>query len=46
MNYPMNEVNFLIKFDLKHEAGHHLKLRYNWFLPQGAAYETKDTDTA
>ena len=42
----MNEVNFLIQFDLKHEAGHHFKLRYNWLVPQGAAYETKDTDTA
>ena len=28
---PVNEVNFKLTFDVKHEGGHYLKLKFNWF---------------
>lgn len=27
----MNEVNFKLTFDVKHEAGHYLKFKFDWF---------------
>ena len=27
----VNEVNFKLQFDVKHEGGHYLKLKFNWF---------------
>jgi hypothetical protein len=31
--------------DLKHEAGHNLKIRYDWMHSQGEDYEQKDVET-
>jgi|LauGreDrversion4_2_1035121.scaffolds.fasta_scaffold61781_5 hypothetical protein len=28
--YPTNECIFNIKLELKHEAGHNLKIKYDW----------------
>jgi len=28
---PVNEVNFKLSIDVKHEGGHYLKLKFNWF---------------
>lgn len=46
MEYPTNEVNFTLQFDLKHEAGHNLKLKYDWISPNTDSYELKDHETA
>jgi hypothetical protein len=27
---PMNDVNFTVKFDCKHEAGHYMKVKFDW----------------
>ena len=45
MDYPANEVNFTLQFDLKQEAGHNLKLRYEWFSPTQEDYELQETET-
>jgi len=33
---PINDVNFKIAFDAKHEGGHYLKVKYDW-IQLGAA---------
>jgi len=43
--YPTNEVNFVIQFDLKQEAGHNLKLKYDWISSHGDDFELKDCET-
>lgn len=45
MDYPTHEVNFVLQFDLKQEAGHNLKLKYDWIVPTADDYEVKDTET-
>ena len=27
---PINKCNFMIEFEVKHEAGHYLKLKFDW----------------
>lgn len=46
MAYPTNDVNFVIQFDLKHEAGHNLKIKYDWIAPKDEDFELKETETA
>ncbi len=31
MTVPLNDVNFTITFDAKHEGGHYIKVKYSWF---------------
>lgn len=45
MTYPTNDVNFQLQIDLKHEAGHNLKIRYDWMVAQGEDFENKETET-
>ena len=33
-SYPTNECKFLVNFELKHEGGHNLKVKYDWFRPE------------
>lgn len=44
--YPTNEVNFVIEIELKHEAGHHLKIQYDWIAVNNDDFEFKDFETA
>jgi len=37
----MNDVNFKITFDCKHEGGHYYKLKFDWFKP--GATQTEDS---
>ena len=46
MNYPTNEVNFTLCFELKQEAGHNLKLKYEWPQPNAEDYDLKECETA
>lgn len=39
-------MNFNIYFEIEHEAGHLLKIKYDWISPQGDSYELKDTETS
>lgn len=43
--YPTNECNFVLTMDVKQEAGHYLKIRYDWLTSSGEDFEMKDTDT-
>lgn len=40
---PVNEVNFKILLDAKHEGGHYFKVKYNWFQPGAATADGKPT---
>ena len=42
MTVPMNEVNFKIQFDAKHEGGHYCKVKYDW-ISTGAPPATTPT---
>jgi hypothetical protein len=46
VDYPTNEVNFTLQFDVKHEAGHYLKLRYDWISATADGYEISNNETA
>jgi len=39
-------VNFTLAFELKQEAGHNLKLKYEWPQPNAEDYELKECETA
>lgn len=45
VSYPTNDVNFVIQIELKQEAGHNLRIKYDWMLPVGESYESKETET-
>ena len=45
VTYPTNECNFVVQFDLKQEAGHQLKIRFDWLTLSGEDFEMKDIDT-
>lgn len=36
----------MLQFDLKQEAGHNLKLKYEWPQPTGEDFEMKEVETA
>lgn len=46
VSYPTNEVGFTLQFDLKHEAGHNLKLKYEWPVPNAEDFEMAPQETA
>lgn len=41
---PKNEVIFNLDFELYHEKGHYVKLKYNWINPDSQEFEQLETD--
>lgn len=44
-SYPTNECRFIVNFDLKHEGGHNLKVKYDWFRPEAEKLAFYEVDS-